>query len=176
LYDEYNTKYADQSRKNDVDLLTLENDRKEKAREVELALEARKRSYNLQYLLIAVIIISMFTVLAMMGFYKVSQKTIRMVGFFSFFLLFEYIILLSKKWMTQFTHGTPWQDLLFMLLLAFIMLPLHHWLEHQIIDYLTTRDLLKGYKNGVSRHHIHIKKKSPSINLKERDLLFKKKV
>jgi hypothetical protein len=176
LFDEYNTKYADQSRKNEVDLVTLENDQKEKAREVELALEAQKRSYNLQYLLIAVIIISLFTVLAMMGFYKVSRKTIRMVGFFSFLLLFEYIILLSKKWMTQFTHGTPWQDLLFMLLLAFLMLPLHHWLEHQVIDYLTTRDLLKGHKNEENSHHIQIKKKSPSIRVKERDLLQKKKV
>lgn len=176
LFDEYNTKYADQSRKNDVDLLTLENDRKEKARELELALEAQKRSYNLQYLLIAVIIISMFTVLAMMGLYKVSRKTIRMVGFFSFLLLFEFIFLLSKKWITQFTHGTPWQDLLFMLLLAFLMLPLHHWLEHQVIDYLTTRDLLKGHKNELNRHHIHIEKKSPSIRVKERDMLQKKKI
>ena len=176
LFDEYNTKYADQSRKNEVDLVTLENDQKEKAREVELALEAQKRSYNLQYLLIAVIIISLFTVLAMMGLYKVSRKTMRMVGFFSFLLLFEYIILLSKKWMTQFTHGTPWQDLLFMLLLAFLMLPLHHWLEHQVIDYLTTRNLLKGHKNEVDRHHIRIKKKSPSIRIKERDLLYKKKI
>ncbi len=176
LYDQYNTKYADQSRKNEVDLLTLENDRKEKARNVELALEAQKRAYNLQYLLIAVFIISLFTVLAMMGLYKVSRKTIRMVGFFSFLLLFEFIILLSKKWITQFTHGTPWQDLLFMLLLAFLMLPLHHWLEHQVIDYLTTRDLLKGHKKEETRHHIGIKKKSPSIRVKERDLMHKKKV
>jgi hypothetical protein len=176
LFDEYNTKYAEQSRKNDVDLLTLENDRKEKARELELALEAQKRSYNLQYLFIAVIIISLFTVLAMMGLYKVSRKTIRMVGFFTFLLLFEFIILLSKKWMTQFTHGTPWQDLLFMLMLAFFMLPLHHWLEHQVIDYLTTRDLLKGHKNEVTRHPVHIEKKSPSIRVKERDLQQKKKV
>lgn len=176
LYDEYNTKYADQSRKNEVDLLTLENDRKEKARNLELALEAQKRSYNLQYLLIAVFIFSLFIVLAMMGLYKVSQKTIRMVGFFSFLLLFEFIILLSKKWITQFTHGTPWQDLLFMLLLAFLMLPLHHWLEHQVIDYLTTRDLLKGHKNERNRLSIHIEKKSPSIRVKERDLLRKRKV
>lgn len=174
LFDEYNTKYADQSRKNDVDLLTLENDRKEKARESELAMEAQKRSYNLQYLFIAVIIISMFTVLAMMGLYKVSRKTIRMVGFFSFLLLFEFIILLSKKWITQFTHGTPWQDLLFMLLLAFLMLPLHHWLEHQVIDYLTTRDLLKGHQNEVNRHPIHIEKKSPSIHKKEGGITIKK--
>jgi hypothetical protein len=97
-----------------------------------------------------------------------------MVGFFSFLLLFEFIILLSKKWITQFTHGTPWQDLLFMLLLAFLMLPLHHWLEHQVIDYLTTRDLLKGHKNERNRHPIHIEKKPPSMHKKEGGITIKK--
>jgi hypothetical protein len=175
LYDEYNMKYAEQSRKNDVELLTLENDRKEKERIQELALDAQKRAYNLQYLFIAVIIFSLFTVLAMLGFYKVSRKTVRMVGFFSFLLLFEFIILLSKKWITQFTQGTPWQDLLFMIILAILMLPLHHWLEHQVIEYLTNKDLLRGHPNiGHERHKIIIEKKSPSMHKKEGGITIKK--
>jgi hypothetical protein len=83
----------------------------------------------------------------MMGFYKVSQRTVRLLGFFSFLLLFEYITLMSKKWISGITGGTPWQDFLFMILLALVMLPLHNWLEHQIIGYLTSKELLKPYKS-----------------------------
>ena len=143
LHDQYNSVYTDQSRKNDIDLITLENDRKEKVRSEEQALAAKKRSYNLQYLVIGIFIFSLFILLALLGFYRVSVSAIRMVGFFSFISFFEFITLLSKKWMTQYTQGTPWQDFLFLIGLAFVLLPLHHRAEHWVIMYLTRRQLIR---------------------------------
>ena len=151
LYDEYSMRYANQSRQNEVDVITLENDRKEKIRMAELTLEARKRDYNLQYLMIGLIIAGLFVTLAMMGFYHVSRRAIQMVGFFSFLLLFEYIILLAKKWMTYITHGTPWQDFLLLISLAIMMLPLHHWLEHKIVGYLTEKNLIRPHTSFTPR-------------------------
>jgi hypothetical protein len=143
LYEQYNSVYTDQSRKNDIELITLENDRKEKARLEEQALDAKRRSYNLQYLVIGIFIFTLFIILSLLGFYKVSISAIRMVGFFSFISFFEFITLLSKKWMTQYTHGTPWQDFLFLIGLAFVLLPLHHRVEHWVIMYLTRRQLIR---------------------------------
>lgn len=143
LHDQYNSVYTDQSRKNDIELMTLENDRKEKARLEEQALAAKKRSYNLQYLVIGIFIFTLFILLALLGFYRVSVSAIRMVGFFSFISFFEFITLLSKKWMTQYTQGTPWQDFLFLIGLAFVLLPLHHRAEHWVIMQLTRNQMIR---------------------------------
>ena len=148
LYEQYNSVYTDQSRKNDIELITLENDRKEKARIEEQALAAKKRSYNLQYRVIGIFIFTLFIMLALLGFYRVSISAIRMVGFFSFISFFEFITLLSKKWMSQYTQGTPWQDFLFLIGLAFVLLPLHHRVEHWVIMYLTRRQLIRKPESG----------------------------
>lgn len=148
LYEQYNSVYTDQSRKNDIELITLENDRKEKARIEEQALAAKKRSYNLQYRVIGIFIFTLFIMLALLGFYRVSISAIRMVGFFSFISFFEFITLLSKKWMSQYTQGTPWQDFLFLIGLAFVLLPLHHRVEHWVIMFLSRRQLIRKPASG----------------------------
>jgi hypothetical protein len=147
LYDEYAKKINDQAREDDMAMMKIDNDRKEKDRIEQELIQIKKQKFNSQYTLIAIIIFTLFIGLAMMGLYKVSRRTVRLLGFFSFLLLFEYITLMSKKWVSHYTEGTPWQDFLFMILLALIMLPLHNWLEHQVIDYLTSKDLLKHHKS-----------------------------
>jgi hypothetical protein len=146
LYDEYTSKISEQAKDDELAQMTIENERKEKERNALEILQKRKQAFNLQYLFIAILIFSLFIGLAMMGLYKVSQRTVRLLGFFSFLLLFEFITLISKKWISNLTGGTPWQDFLFMILLALIMLPLHNWLEHQIIGYLVSKELLKPRK------------------------------
>jgi hypothetical protein len=65
-----------------------------------------------------------------------------MIGFFAFLMFFEFIFLIFKKNIYAFTHGEPWMDLLFMIGLAAILLPLHHWLEHKVLHYLTSTNKL----------------------------------
>ena len=65
-----------------------------------------------------------------------------MVGFFAFLMFFEFIFLIFKKNIYAITHGEPWMDLLFMIALAAILLPLHHWLEHKVLHYLTSTNKL----------------------------------
>jgi hypothetical protein len=168
LYDEYSMKYANQSRQNEVDVITLENSRKERIRQEEIALEARKREYNLQYLIIGLIIAGLFITMAMMGFYHVSRRAIQMVGFFSFLLFFEYVILLAKKWMTYITHGSPWLDFLLLITLAILMLPLHHWLEHRIVEYLTEKNLIKPHTSFTPILRRRKTKKIPPPRMVER--------
>ena len=74
--------------------------------------------------------------------FKVSAGTIKMIGFFAFLMFFEFIFLIFKKNIYSITEGEPWKDLLFMIGLAAILLPLHHWLEHKVIHYLTSHNRL----------------------------------
>lgn len=105
--------------------------------------ENKKRRHQYQYLAITIGIASLFIFLVMLGMFKVSATTIRIVGFFTFLMLFEFIFLVLKKNIYFLTEGEPWKDLAFMIVLAALLLPLHHWVEHKVIHYLTTRRLIR---------------------------------
>jgi len=112
-------------------------------------LEAKRKRDNIQYMLITIGILSLFILMVMMGMFKVSATTIKMIGFFSFLMFFEFIFLIFKKNIYSFTKGEPWKDLLFMILLAAILLPLHHWVEHKVIHYLTSHNRLTNSGRGL---------------------------
>jgi tetratricopeptide (TPR) repeat protein len=104
--------------------------------------EAKKKRYAIQYFGITIAIATLIVVLVMLGMFKVSTTTIKMLGFFTFLMLFEFLFLIFKKNITSVTEGEPWKDLMFMIGLAAILLPLHHWLEHKVIHHLTSHNRL----------------------------------
>jgi tetratricopeptide (TPR) repeat protein len=104
--------------------------------------EAKRKRFNIQYLGITIGITALFVALVMLGMFRVSATTIKMIGFFAFLMFFEFIFLIFKKNIYSITEGEPWKDLLFMIGLAALLLPLHHWLEHRVIHYLTSHNRL----------------------------------
>ncbi|MDB5251231.1 MAG: tetratricopeptide repeat protein [Flaviaesturariibacter sp.] len=101
--------------------------------------EQKEKRHRIQYLGITIAIAASFLLLAMTGFFRVSQKAIRLVGFFSFLMFFEFLFLLFKKSIATITQGEPWKDLAFMIALAAVLLPLHHWVEEKAIHYLVKK-------------------------------------
>ncbi len=104
--------------------------------------EAKKKRNRIQYFAITIGIVALFIVLIMMGMFRVSETTIKAIGFFVFLLLFEFIFLVFKKNIAGITQGEPWKDLLFMIGLAALLVPLHHWMERRVINYLTSHNRL----------------------------------
>ncbi|HSU27448.1 MAG TPA: tetratricopeptide repeat protein [Chitinophagaceae bacterium] len=107
----------------------------------EEAEKKRIRNYN-QYIAITIGIAVLFVLLVLLGMFKVSAGTIRAIGFFAFLIFFEFIFLMFKKNIYSITHGEPWKDLAFMIGLAALLVPLHHWLEEKVLHYLTSHNLL----------------------------------
>lgn len=105
--------------------------------------ELKRRRHSIQYLGITIGIIVLFIAMVMMGMFRVSASTIRVIGFFSFLLFFEFIFLIFKKNIYGITQGEPWKDLAFIIALAAMLVPLHHWLEHKVIHFLTSHHMLK---------------------------------
>lgn len=105
--------------------------------------DAKEKRNRVQYMAIVLAIAVLFIGLVMMGWFKVSATTIKAIGFFAFLLFFEFIFLLFKKNIYGFTQGEPWKDLAFMIALAALLVPLHHWLEHRVIKFLTSHHMLK---------------------------------
>lgn len=121
------------------------------ARLEEERIEKEKRRNNIQYLGIVFGIFGLFLSLVILGMFKVSATLIRGLGFFAFLLFFEFIFLIFKKNIHTITHGEPWKDLAFMIALAAILVPLHHYLEKRVLHYLTSHNRLTGIRQRIFR-------------------------
>jgi hypothetical protein len=130
--------------KNDQ-LLMLEIDHETRQRELTAEQEQLQthRRHNLQYTAITIITITMFILLMMLGSLKVPSWTIKMLGFFSFILLFEFIIMIADHKIYDITANEPWKILLIKIGLIAFLLPFHHWIEKKVIHYLIEHKLIK---------------------------------
>ena len=128
----------------DRELVFLEIDTKNNRiqKENELAIQALERKHNAQYMLITITVAAVFLLLVLLGLFTVSTTTIRVLGFFSFIFLFEFITLLLDNWVHDKTHGEPWKIWLFKIFIISLLFPLHHWMEHKLIQYLLSRKLI----------------------------------
>jgi hypothetical protein len=113
------------------DLLAVEIDTENKRTEREV----RARN-NLQYMGISAFIFTLFIGLVALGRLKVKPWLIRGLGFLSFILLFEFIVLLIDGQLHALTHGEPLPILLIKIIIIAFLMPFHHWLEHKVITYL----------------------------------------
>ena len=114
--------------------IDIENKRNERAAS-EAQITKEKRN-NLQYMGISGFIIFLFIALAAMGRFSVKPWFIKALGFISFILFFEFIILLIDHQIHTLTHGEPLPILLIKIVIIAFLLPFHHWLEHKVINYL----------------------------------------
>ena len=134
------------------DLMQIEAaDEQERQKRLDLVkLEQKEKRHRIQYMAITLAIAGSFVLLAMTGFFRVSPKVIRLVGFFSFLMFFEFLFLIFKKSIGTVTQGEPWKDLAFMIALAAVLLPLHHWVEEKVMHYLTHRREQRLQRSGGS--------------------------
>lgn len=147
LYGSLNYQYKDSLQKlsKEKDLLSLEidNENRRKVREAKEQEAELSRRHNIQYMGMIVAIAAIFILLVMAGIFRVSTSTIKVLGFFAFIFLFEFLILLADHKIHDWTHGEPWKVMLIKIILIAMLLPLHHWLEEKVIHYLTSQKLLQ---------------------------------
>ncbi len=152
LYYQYKDSIETLKREKELTQVEADDEQQRQEKQIIEAEEAKRQRNNIQYLAIVIGIVALFIALVILGMFKVSATTIKMIGFFAFLMFFEFIFLIFKKNIYSFTKGEPWKDLLFMIGLAAVLLPLHHWLEHKVIKYLTSH-------NRLTSAGIHIKRK-----------------
>lgn len=145
-------------RERDLMVVEVADEQQRQERIAKEKLELKQKRDNIQYMLITIGIAALFVIMVMMGMFRVSAATIKMIGFFTFLMFFEFIFLIFKKNIYAVTQGEPWKDLLFMILLAAILLPLHHWLEHRVIHYLTSHNRLTATGQGLVKRVLKRKK------------------
>ena len=128
---------------NELAQIAAQDEELREAKRLQEKEEAKEKRNRLQYMGITIAIAILFILLVMMGWFKVSTGMIRAIGFVAFLIFFEFLFLVFKKNIYGLTHGEPLYDLLFMIGLAAMLVPLHHWLEHKVIHFLTSHHMLR---------------------------------
>jgi tetratricopeptide (TPR) repeat protein len=121
-----------------------------------------ERSQQLQLLLIAIFIPGLFLLTLFLSRVKLHLQAIRLLGVLSLLFFFEYLTLLLHPTVANLTHHTPVYEILIFVVLAAILIPAHHRLEHWLIHKLIhhriqhTEKVIKEEVKSVD------KKKSPA--------------
>lgn len=133
----------DLSSQRDITLIELNNEKKKHEKEVAAAQEQVLIKRNLQYMAITIAITVLFLIMIVIGMFPISKLTIKLLGYFAFISLFEFIVLLIDSWLHHIAHGEPLKIWLMKIVLIALLVPFQHYLEHGMIRFLESRRLHK---------------------------------
>ena len=133
----------------------------EELRQNEIAENARRlkeeRHQQLQLLLIGLGIPVLFLITLLLSRVKVHVRIIKFLGIISLLILFEYLTLLLHPRVVEITHHTPFLELLIFVVIASLLIPAHHRIEHWLVQKLTYK---KDHRLKIKTQRLTIKKTS----------------
>ncbi|MEQ1555115.1 MAG: tetratricopeptide repeat protein, partial [Ferruginibacter sp.] len=113
---------------------------KEQLRQIQLQEKKEKdeavRKQQLQLILIGIFIPFFLLITLFISRRKVHVHLIKFLGVISLLLFFEYITLLFHPFVEKITHHTPIYEILIFVTVASFLIPVHHKLEHWLIEKL----------------------------------------
>lgn len=152
LAERYTDSIESLSKEKDLVAIEIDKENRQKEKREQEAAERKRKRHNIQYMGITAAIGGIFILLVAAGLFSVSRGTVRIIGFFAFIFLFEFIILLADNEIHHWTHGEPWKVMAIKILLIAMLLPLHHFLEHKAIAYLNEKNMLRSKKKHVPKN------------------------
>jgi tetratricopeptide (TPR) repeat protein len=127
----------------DIALVEVNNEKRNHEKELQAQEEKRITRRNLQYMAITLVLTVIFLVLIVIGTLPVSPLTIKILGYFAFISLFEFIVLLIDNFLHRIAHGEPLKIWLCKIILIALLVPFQHYLEHGMIRFLASKKLAK---------------------------------
>jgi tetratricopeptide (TPR) repeat protein len=127
----------------DIALVEVNNEKRNHEKELEAQEEKRIVRRNLQYMAITIALTVIFLVLIVIGTLPISPITIKILGYFAFISLFEFIVLLIDNFLHRIAHGEPLKIWLCKIILIALLVPFQHYLEHGMIRFLASKKLAK---------------------------------
>ena len=105
------------------------------------AIAEKERKNNIQYAIIAIgLICFIILVILLSNKIRFHEKWIRFLGVLGLLLIFEFINLYAHPFLGTITHHSPVLMLVILVLIAAILIPLHHRLEHWLINLLLIKN------------------------------------
>jgi tetratricopeptide (TPR) repeat protein len=143
----------------DLQILSINEQIRQLQLEEDKRLAAKERSQQLQMLFIALFIPGFFILTLLLSRVRIPIRVIKILGVLSLLIFFEFLTLLLHPTVKEITHHTPVLEMLIFVAIASILIPLHHKVEHWLIQkLLENRERIAGEKK--------IRIKSTRIKLK----------
>lgn len=121
-------------------MIISNNEQMRQAELAELRLQEKElRSRQLQVLVIAIFIPGLFLLTLFISRKKVHDMVVRYLGIISLLFLFEFVTLLLHPMVAKFAHHILLFELVIFVIIAAGIIPLHHRLEHLMLEKLTKR-------------------------------------
>ena len=116
-----------------IEALTFQEQLRQQEADAAKLKAEEERQQNIQYALIALGIIILITLFLLLSTRVVAnEKHISFFAILGLLIVFEFINLLIHPWLASFTHESPVLMLLALVLIASLLIPLHHGLEKWI--------------------------------------------
>jgi tetratricopeptide (TPR) repeat protein len=125
-----------QAKEDQLRSLTFTEEMRQHEKEEAAALATEKRKRNIQMTAIGVFIPFFFGAIMFISKRRTKSRAIKFMGLLGLLLLFEFIALLIHPYIEEWTHGIPVLMLLILVVVASLLVPMHHKLEHWVKEEL----------------------------------------
>ncbi len=141
IKEKINSEIFSQSNINKIQALAFNEQIRNIEEEAKAKAEEEQRKQNIQFALIAFGIIT-FIVLFLLFSRSIvaNEKFISFFGVLGLLVVFEFINLLIHPWLASVTHESPVLMLLALVLIASLLIPLHHRLEKWIKEKMVEKN------------------------------------
>ena len=137
----------------EVQIISSNEQLRQVEREEEKRIAVKERSQQLQLLFIGIFIPIFFAFTIILSRVNMPVRFIKGLGIVSLLFLFEYLTLLLHPYVLEMTHHTPVLEIFIFVVIAAILIPAHHRIEHWLIERLmqnTSRAQTKKLKPVVA--------------------------
>lgn len=139
--DAYSDTVFNEQQRYQIQNLSFSQQIKENEDQVKLSEEKQRRMQNIQYALIALGIIVFVTLFLLLSrSIIVNERLISFLAILGLLVVFEFINLLVHPWLAHLTNESPVLMLLALVIIASLLIPLHHRFEHRIKERLVEKN------------------------------------
>ncbi len=141
MKDLYSDSVFNEQQTNQIQNISIVEQIKEREKEAAFEELQHQRRQNIQFILIAFCII-IFIILFLLFSRSIvaNEKLISFFAILGLLIIFEFINLLIHPWLAHFTNESPVLMLLALVLIAALLIPLHHRLEHWIKEKMVEKN------------------------------------
>ena len=133
------------SKARDIALLDVERENRKHENELQQETQKQNNKRDAQYMLITIFLAVIFVIMLIIGAFPVSRLTIKILGYFFFISLFEFIVMvIENSFLAKAIHNEPLKLWLIKIALIAMLVPVQHFLEHHLIKFLESKKLLQA--------------------------------
>lgn len=139
-----------QEKNRQIGMLNFAELTRQKELEKAKAEEAEARKHTLEYAAIAISLVAFMIIFLLVSHSIIAnERVIRFLGILALLIVFEFVNLLLHPFIGGITHHSPLWMLGFMVIIAALLIPLHHKLEKLIVHRLIEKN--KKIKLAVAK-------------------------